>query len=850
MPKPASLSTVTWRQAFATMVVFAVALTGLIVVLRSDGLPAIDAAASRATRWVAHSPSGRVVLVDGFGGRALASLEAGATGDDMLVADGRAESYVLDDTTAEVRLIDSADLRLGAPRALGVLGSGSAVAQAGSSGLLVADPTVGEATLLPTNDEPVDFDFAADTTPGVDNSTTFALAPDGSIWSIAEGSLRRTTSAATTTEISGLDDAAVSLVNNDALVLDRAGGRARLGSGGWHDLPTDIDGSELVVQRPGPAADCGWIGGGDELWCVSESGLDEVVEVPGLDVGGGDLLAIAGDAAALVRRGPTEVVQFDWRTEEVIGEPVTVDGTTLLDVTATTDVIWIDDVIGDFVWTVHPWGIHAVDKDDSGLLLLGEEGDVVDEGDADDGRAAGADDGVADEPELREPDDNGVDDPPVAIDDPVTARSGASVPVAVTANDYDPDGEAVAIDSVGTPEHGAVDIGTATTVVYTPEPGYVGRDEFGYTIVDGNGNEASARVIVELLPVDGTNRAPVGAPDNAETGPGVSVIVDVLVNDLDPERDGLRLDSFSAAPEIGTVTESVGRSGLPALEFDPVPGFEGAARFSYRPVDTFGAIGEPVEVTVDVASPGDPNRRPRLQPDAVRTRRNTVTTVPVLLNDSDPDGDPLVVSVVTPLPDGLDVEVQGEQLAVTALAGSGERVTFEYEVDDGRGHRVRSSVLVVVIDENEPNRPPVVSADLRTAVLGQTILIDVTANDFDPDGDPLAVVGFTQPESGGTVAQGGRNQLEFTPSEIDDEEGSNVRFTYTVSDGNAHEVNGEVTVTVLAEPLPEPPFARDDSTFTFVDDPVTIDVLRNDGDPSGGRPTLVGQPGCPAGGTA
>ena len=71
-----------------------------------------------------------------------------------------------------------------------------------------------------------------------------------------------------------------------------------------------------------------------------------------------------------------------------------------------------------------------------------------------------------------------------------------------------------------------------------------------------------------------------------------------------------------------------------------------------------------------------------------------------------------------------------------------------------------------------------------------------------------------------------------------------------MSDGNGHEVVGDVTVTVLAEALPEPPYARDDSSFTFVDEPVTIDVLRNDGDPSGERPTIVGTPGCPTGGTA
>jgi hypothetical protein len=848
-----ALQTVTWRQTVAAVVAVALGLAGLVFVLRSEGLPALDAASSRATRWVVHEPSGRVVLVDGFGGRALASLDLNAQGSNLFVAEGSGQAFVIDDSTAEVRSIDSVDLRLGPSQALASLGDGFALARAGSSGLVVANPLTGDATLVPTGGDPVDLPFEADTGPGVDRSTTIALAPDGSVWSLNDGALQRANPATTTREALGLDGGALSLVGNEALVVDRDRGRVRYGTGDWQTLPGSFDGSEFVVQRPGPQAPCGWVGAGEFLWCVGPNGIDERAEIPNLDIGGGDVLAIAGDAAALVRRGPTEVVQFDWRGEQILDEqPVTVFGTADLEVTATTDVIWIDDRSGDFVWSVHPWGIEAIDKDATGLLVLGEEGDVVEDGQGAEGEAAGADDGVALAPEDRQPDNNGFDDPPVAVDDPATARAGASVPVAVTANDYDPDGEAIAVSEVGAPGHGTAEVGTATTVVYTPEPGYVGLDEFDYTIVDGDGTEATATVFVELLPTDGTNRPPVGAPDEAETGAGVGVVVDVLLNDVDPERDGLRLDSFSATPEIGEVNVAEGPSGLPALEYTPADGFEGTAQFSYQPADTFGAVGEAVEVDVEVARAGDENRPPDVQPDSVRTRRYTESIVPVLVNDSDPDGDPLTLSVERPLPDGVDVEVQGDQLGVTPLAGSGDSVTFEYMVDDGRGHRVVGSVLVDVIDESEPNRPPVVSADIETVVVGQTILIDVTANDSDPDGDPLAIVAITQPESGGAVSAAGRNQIEFTPSgvEVDEDEDANVRFTYTVSDGNDHEVAGDVTVTVLAEALPEPPYAQDDSTFTFVDDSVTIDVLRNDGDPSGERPTIVGRPGCPSGGTA
>ena len=76
------------------------------------------------------------------------------------------------------------------------------------------------------------------------------------------------------------------------------------------------------------------------------------------------------------------------------------------------------------------------------------------------------------------------------------------------------------------------------------------------------------------------------------------------------------------------------------------------------------------------------------------------------------------------------------------------------------------------------------------------------------------------------------------------------RFSYEISDGNGHSATGEVTVRLLAEAIAAPPLARDDAATTEVDVPVTIDVLRNDVDPSGEQPTLAGEPGCAGGGVA
>ena len=845
-----TLSTVTWRQAVAAIAATVLTLFAVIVVVRSDGLPAVDAASARATAWFVHQPTGRVVLVDGYGGRALASLDAATPGEQLSVAEGGPGAFLLNGTTAEARAIDSVELRLGTPFGLSALGAGRALAGVGQAGLVVVNPELGEANVVPADGEPVSF--------AVDAATSTRVAPDGSVWSLVDGALVRTTSTATQVDRLGVDDEALlSLVGNAPLVIDVSGRRARLGSGEWQSLPTDADPSEIIVQVPGPPSGCGWVGADDDLWCVSEGGLDETPTLTGLDLDGGDVLAIAGDAAAVVRRGPSSIVRFDLRGERILGDlPASVSADATLSVTATVDLVWVDDVAGDFVWGVNPWSLQAIDKNAQGILVLGDDGDLVEVGEPGEG-TSGADDGAAREPEVREPDDNGTDDPPIAVDDPVTARSGASVPVQVTANDFDPDGEAIAVSAVGVPGHGSVDIGTATTVVYTPEPGYVGVDEFDYTIVDGNGSTASASVIIELLAPGSTNQAPLGVADSVQTGPGVAVTIDVLLNDVDPERDALRLGGFSPPKSVGEatlgdVTETVGPSGLPALRFAPTEGFEGTAIFTYRPVDALEAVGDDVEVRVEVARVGDPNRPPLVRPDAVRLRRDVTTPLPVLVNDVDPDGDALTLSLIEPIPAGLEVDVEGAQLAVTARAGAPALAPFTYAVDDGNGHVVRGSVLVGVIDDVEPNRPPVVTADTGKVVAGESVIVDVIANDSDPDGDPLTVVSVGQPtEDTGQAIVFSRDQIQFSPAPLlDEEDQATARFTYTVTDGNGHEVVGDVTVTVLPEPLAEPPFARDDSTFTFVDVPVTVDVLRNDGDPSGGRPTLVGRPGCPSGGQA
>lgn len=824
------------------------ALTGVVVALRADGYPAIDATTPRATRWFVDETNARAVLADGFSGQTLARLDVSAQPTGLSITQSASGAAVLDRASATVRTIDTAALFLGPPQSLSVITAPEAVVGIGQAGIVGFDPLQGRGLLLPADGGQVPFELGA----AADPDRTL-VAPDGAVMTLAAGALHRITTTADDVLETALPNAEFTLVGASPLVFDTDRRRVRLGDGDWVAIPDDVPTSEIVLQEAGPNANCGWLGGDDQLWCVGEDGLVEDVQITGLGIDGADLLSIAGNAGVLVRSATSTIVRVDWRTASIIDpDAADVDAGTPLEMSASIDLIWIDETDGNRVWAVHPWGINVIDKDSSSGVLIGESGEVINEGESSGPPVGQATDHAIVQQE-HEPDDNGIDDPPVAVPDPVTARAGAAVPIAVTANDYDPDGEAIALSGVGEAAHGTVEIANATTVSYLPDDEYLGIDQFSYTIVDGDGTEASAIVTIELLAVDTVNRAPIGSPDVADTATDRPVDIDVLLNDIDPERDALRLDTFTVPDIGGTVTETQGSSGLPALHFQPPAGASGTATFSYRPVDSFGAVGEAVKVEVEIAQPTDANRPPIVRPDALRVRRDIAEFVSVLANDVDPDGDDLRIEVIRPVPPGLDLAVRGDRIQVVVRAGAAQFSPFEYEVDDGHGNRVRGSVLVVLIGDIEPNRAPIANADNATAVTGTERTIDVLANDSDIDGDPIVLLSVDQPAAApgaGTVRVEG-TRLQYIAGRLDPTDDPVIdRFSYTISDGNDHTATGEVTVRVLSEAVAAPPSAGDDAATTEVDVPVTIDVLRNDFDPSGERPEIAGEPGCAGGGTA
>jgi hypothetical protein len=125
------------------------------------------------------------------------------------------------------------------------------------------------------------------------------------------------------------------------------------------------------------------------------------------------------------------------------------------------------------------------------------------------------------------------------------------------------------------------------------------------------------------------------------------------------------------------------------------------------------------------------------------------------------------------------------------------------------------------------NRAPVAAADSAVVAEDGSVEINVLANDFDPDGDPISIVAVGA-ATHGTVLQKAGGALLYTPRT--DFNGSD-SFTYRIADDKYGKSYGTVTVTVTAQP--DSPIARPDTISAFAGRAFTIRPLDNDSDPDG-----------------
>ncbi len=129
--------------------------------------------------------------------------------------------------------------------------------------------------------------------------------------------------------------------------------------------------------------------------------------------------------------------------------------------------------------------------------------------------------------------------------------------------------------------------------------------------------------------------------------------------------------------------------------------------------------------------------------------------------------------------------------ALVEIAGPVARIEIDYENDDAGAQRIMVSDVHFSTLDHEPQEPDAAD-DEGTTTVGTAVVIDVLANDTDPQDDPLSIASFTPPANG-TVVDNGDGTVTYTPNAGFIGEDT---FTYTVTDPELNSDTATVTVTV------------------------------------------------------
>jgi hypothetical protein len=276
---------------------------------------------------------------------------------------------------------------------------------------------------------------------------------------------------------------------------------------------------------------------------------------------------------------------------------------------------------------------------------------------------------------------------PQTLPDAASTAQGVAVTIHVLANDTDPDGDALTVTGVSKPQFGQATT-NGQTVTYTPNPAFTGLDSFSYFVSDGKGGTAANSVTVTVNGPGGANQAPTAANDTATTTAGVAVTIDVLANDSDPDGDALAI-TIDGPPSHGVAVVNNGK-----VVYTPQTGFTGTDSFTYIISDGKGGTAT-ATVTVTVTGSDGPNRAPTAANDSATTPAGVAVTIDVLANDSDPDGDALSITTVTPPTNGT-ATVENGRVVYTPNTGFVGSDSFTYTITDGKGGSATATVTITI----------------------------------------------------------------------------------------------------------------------------------------------------------
>jgi hypothetical protein len=457
---------------------------------------------------------------------------------------------------------------------------------------------------------------------------------------------------------------------------------------------------------------------------------------------------------------------------------------------------------------------------------------------------------------------------PTAMLDQAVVHGTNPAVVDVLANDFDPSGRLLAVQSARSADPDSVEVAVlrgrwvriqSLRPTLAPDP-----QRIRYTVTDGVTGTATGEIVVQQFDAPG-EPAPEPADDVATVRSQDTVTIPVLDNDLHPSGEPLRLVTGAEGAEHAGLIDVRGPDGT-----DDTDSARWGRAYATGTVVRYEApaVTEPLTVALDyVVEDPQGNRasatgyvtvvplptaeRPDAAPSPPQVQGRVVagdtTTIQLRTSGVDPDGDSVTLRGITGVP------AQGRILATTpssityqAYPTSAETDVFQYTVADRFGQVGTGTVRIAVLPPGDP-QPPVAVDDYVTARPGTTLALDILANDIAAIGDVLEVepLGPYNPGLGdrARVDPGTRLLTVTTPHDL-----APLTVRYAVR-GNSGALSFAAVHVRAADGVNLPPVAHH-----AVAEPtpgatsVTLDVLAAAQDPDGGhgrlRVTRVDVPGA------
>ncbi|ELK8500199.1 tandem-95 repeat protein, partial [Vibrio alginolyticus] len=234
--------------------------------------------------------------------------------------------------------------------------------------------------------------------------------------------------------------------------------------------------------------------------------------------------------------------------------------------------------------------------------------------------------------------------------------------------------------------------------------------------------------------------------------------------------------------------------------------------FSYDIIDNDGGVINGT-ANLDITPVND---APIATNDAIQTDEDSQVVIDVLANDSDIEGDDLIItSASVPEEQGI-VEIIDGKLVFTPAENFNGNATISYTITDGE----LEDEAQVSVTVNSVNDAPIASNDTTITEEDSSVTVDVLPNDTDIDGDTLSIQSASVPETQGTV-EIVDGKLVFTPAENFH---GDAEITYTVTDGA---LTDQATVNVTVNAVNDTPVVESnlaDQTLAEDFTPYSIDL--------------------------